>query len=124
MLDGASALITGGAGFIGSNLARRLLELGARVTIVDSFVPEHGGNRANVADIAGQIDLQEADVRDRDVIERLVAGKDYLFSLAGQTSHLDSMRDPFADLDANARAQLSILEACRLRNPGVRIVPS
>lgn len=119
---GSSVLITGGLGFIGSNLARRLVGLGARVTVVDSLIPEYGGNPRNVADIADRITVNISDVRDPHSIRALVAGKDFLFNLAGQTSHLDSMTDPHTDLDINAAAQLSILEACRAEAPAVRIV--
>lgn len=115
-------LITGGLGFIGSTLARRLIALGARVSVVDSLVPEYGGNRRNLAGIAGRVTVHVADVRDWPRLPRLVAGQDYLFNLAGQTSHMDSMTDPQTDLDINCRAQLAILEACRQHNPAIRIV--
>jgi UDP-glucose 4-epimerase len=119
---GKRVLITGGLGFIGSNLARALLELGARVAIVDSLVPEYGGNRRNLAGVAGRIKVHVADVRDWPRLPSLVRGQHYLFNLAGQTSHMDSMTDPQTDLDINCRAQLAILEACRLYNPSIRIV--
>jgi len=119
---GRRVLITGGLGFIGSNLARRLVALGARVTVVDSLIPEYGGNRHNLAGLAGRVRVHVADVRDWPRLPRLVRGQDYLFNLAGQTSHMDSMTDPQTDLDINGRAQLAILEACRVHNPGIRIV--
>jgi UDP-glucose 4-epimerase len=115
-------LITGGLGFIGSNLARRLISLGADVTLVDSLIPQYGGNRHNVADLLGRVTINVCDVRDRFALEYLLRGQDYLFNLAGQTSHLDSMTEPQVDLDINASAQLSILEACRRVNPAVRVV--
>jgi UDP-glucose 4-epimerase len=115
-------LITGGLGFIGSNLARALVNLGARVSVVDSLVPEYGGNQRNLAGIARQVKVHVADVRDWPRLPSLVRGQDYLFNLAGQTSHMDSMADPQTDLDINCRAQLAILEACRLHNPKIRIV--
>jgi UDP-glucose 4-epimerase len=115
-------LVTGGLGFIGSNLARTLVELGARVSIVDNLMPEYGGNRRNLAGIASRVTVHVADVRDWPKLPRLVSGQDYLFNLAGQTSHMDSMTDPQTDLDINCRAQLAILEACRQHNPGIRIV--
>jgi len=115
-------LITGGAGFIGSNLARRLVSFGARVTLVDSLIPLYGGNLFNIEDIRDRLVLNITDVRDPYAMAYLVRDKDYLFNLAGQTSHVDSMTDPRADLDINAAAQLSILEACREHNPAIKIV--
>lgn len=115
-------LITGGMGFIGSNLARRLLELGAQVTLADSLIPQYGGNLRNISDIRERVTVNVCDVRDRFAFEYLVREQDYLFNLAGQTSHLDSMTDPQTDLDINAAAQLSILEACRHINPRIRLV--
>lgn len=115
-------LITGGLGFVGSNLARRLVELGARVTLVDSLVPDYGGNLFNLAGIEEQVRVNIADVRDEYSMDYLVRGRDLIFNLAGQTSHLDSMQNPYTDLDINCRAQLSILEACRKHNPKVKVV--
>jgi len=118
----ARVLITGGLGFIGSNLARRLVEAGARVTLVDSLIPEYGGNLFNVQDLQGKVTVNIADVRDEHSMKHLVLGQDVLFNLAGQTSHMDSMQHPITDLEINAKAQLYILEACRRSNPGVKIV--
>lgn len=115
-------LITGGLGFIGSNLARRLVHLGARVTVVDSLVPLYGGNPFNIEDIRSQVSVNISDVRDPHAIAYLVRGQEYLFNLAGQTSHLDSMEDPHTDLAINATAQLSILEACRKVNRTIKLV--
>ena len=115
-------LITGGLGFIGSNLTRRLVEQGNTITVVDSLIPEYGGNLRNLHDIQDKITVSLSDVRDVPAINNLIKGHDYLFNLAGQTSHLDSMHDPITDLDINAKAQLSILEACRKHNPDIRIV--
>ena len=115
-------LITGGAGFIGSNLAARLVGLGANVVLVDSFIPEYGGNLFNISAIVGQVSLNISDVRDEHSMRRLIENQDYLFNLAGQTSHLDSMKNPYPDLDINVRAQLFILEACRVHNPDIKIV--
>lgn len=115
-------VITGGMGFLGSNLAIRLVDLGARVTLVDSLVPEYGGNRFNVSDLGDRVRLNISDVRDEHSLRYLVQGQDYLFNLAGQTSHLDSMQNPFTDLEINCRAQLSILEVCRRHNPRLKIV--
>lgn len=115
-------LVTGGLGFIGSNLARRLVHLGAEVLLMDSLVPEYGGNLFNIAGIEDRVTVNISDVRDEHSLRYLVRDRDYLFNLAGQTSHLDSMQDPFTDLEINCRAQLSILEVCRRHNPGVKIV--
>jgi len=115
-------LVTGGLGFIGSNLAHRLVDLGAAVAVVDSLHPDHGGNRFNVADLEGRVRVYVKDVRDRDAITGLVEGQDFIFNLAGQVSHLDSMHDPYADLEANCLPHLALLEACRARNPGVKVV--
>jgi UDP-glucose 4-epimerase len=115
-------LITGGLGFIGSNLASRMVESGAVVTIIDSLIPEYGGLRHNVRDIADRVQVNISDVRDRHAMPALVRDQDFLFNLAGQTSHLDSMTDPQTDLEINCRAQLSILETCREHNPSIRIV--
>ena len=115
-------LITGGLGFIGSSLARRLVRLKAKVTLVDSLIPLYGGNLFNIHDIKDLVIINISDVRDPYATAYLVQGQDYLFNLAGQTSHIDSMTDPQTDLDINASAQLSILEACRKYNPGVKII--
>ncbi|NES21167.1 MAG: NAD-dependent epimerase/dehydratase family protein [Symploca sp. SIO3E6] len=120
--QGSKVLITGGIGFIGSNLARKLVNLGAEVLIVDSLIPEYGGNLFSISDIQDKVEINISDVRDEYSMRYLVQGKDYLFNLAGQTSHLDSMNDPYTDLDINCRAQLSILESCRKYNPNIRIV--
>jgi len=119
---GARVLITGGAGFIGSTLAHRLAGLGAAITLVDSLIPEYGGNLRNLHGENGPIRLNIADVRDEHSMNFLVQGQDYLFNLAGQTSHMDSMRDPYTDLEINCRAQLSILEACRKHNTQIKVV--
>ena len=119
---GARVLITGGLGFIGSNLALRLVDLGAEVTLVDSLIPAYGGNWFNIEPVRQRVRVNLADVRDAHAMNALVPGHDFLFNLAGQVSHLDSMTDPFTDLEINTRSQLSILEACRLHNPTIRIV--
>jgi UDP-glucose 4-epimerase len=117
-----NVLITGGLGFIGSSLARRLVQLNSHVTLVDSLIPKYGGNLFNINDIKDQVTVNITDVRDPYAMAYLIQGQDFLFNLAGQTSHLDSMQDPRADLDINASAQLSILEACRQHNPDIKIV--
>src|ERR1043166_3400411 len=120
--DGARILITGGLGFIGSNLAHRLVGLGSAVTVVDSLIPDYGGTLYNVEGIRDRIQINVSDVRDTHSLRHLVQGTDYLFNLAGQTSHLDSMTNPMPDLEINCQAQLSILETCRAVNPKIKIV--
>ncbi len=118
----SKVLITGGLGFIGSNLAMRLVGLGADVTLVDSLIPEYGGHMFNIESIRDRVTVNICDVRDPFAMGHLIQGKDFLFNLAGQTSHMDSMSDPMTDLEINAKAQLSILDACRKSNPHLRIV--
>lgn len=115
-------LVIGGLGFIGSNLAHRLVSLGAKVTLVDSMNPSYGGNMHNLDGIADRVTVNISDVRDRHSLPWLVRGKAFIFNLAGQTSHMDSMADPFTDLEINATAQLSLLETCRAHNPETKIV--
>jgi UDP-glucose 4-epimerase len=122
IFNGADVLITGGIGFIGSALARRLLALGAKVALVDSLIPEYGGNLFNIHDIRDRVTVDFTDVRDAAAMASLVKNRAFLFNLAGQTSHLDSMTDPLTDLNINAAAQLSILEACRRQNPELKII--
>lgn len=119
---GRDCLVTGGLGFIGSNICRALARLGARVTAVDSLLPDYGGNLWNVHDLRDRLTINIADVRDVHSMRYLVRDRAVIFNLAGQVSHIDSMRDPWTDLDINCRSQLSILEACRECNPGARIV--
>lgn len=119
---GCRVLITGGLGFIGSNLAHRLCDLGADVLLVDSLVPDYGGNLFNVADVKHRLRVNIADVRDENSMDYLVQGQNLIFNLAGQVSHIDSVRDPYTDLEINCRAQLSLLEACRKFNSSVKVV--
>jgi len=122
LFSGANVLITGGLGFIGSSLARQLVALQAKVTLVDSLISEYGGNLFNIHDFRDEVSIELIDVRDIRAMATLIKKRDFLFNLAGQTSHLDSMVDPLTDLNINAVAQLHILEACRLHNPDVKIV--
>jgi nucleoside-diphosphate-sugar epimerase len=119
---GKRVLVTGGAGFVGSAIVRRLVGMGANVTVVDSLLPQYGGNLYNLRDVSGLIKLNISDVRDSYSMETLLQDVDLLFNVAGQTSHIDSMNDPFTDLDINSRAQLSIVEALRRSNRGVKVV--
>ena len=115
-------MITGGLGFIGSTLAHRLVDLGARVLVVDPLIPEYGGNLFNIAGIEDRIRVNIADVRQQSTMNYLVRDQDVIFNLAGQVSHIDSMQDPYTDLEINCRSQLVILEACRRNNPAVKVM--
>jgi len=119
---GKRVLVAGGLGFIGSNLAHRLVREGAIVSLIDCLQPEYGGNHFNIADIGDKIAVHIADLRDAATMRSLVCDQDVLFNLAGQTSHLDSMRDPQTDLEMNCRAQLCLLDACREKNRSIKIV--
>jgi UDP-glucose 4-epimerase len=119
---GRRVMITGGLGFIGSNLAHRLVSIGADVLLVDSLIPDYGGNLFNIAGIEDKVTVNVADVRQASTMNYLVQGRDVIFNLAGQVSHIDSMRDPHTDLDINCRSQLTILEACRHHNPDTKVV--
>lgn len=123
-LAGKSVLVTGGLGFIGSNLARRLLEEGARVTLCDAMIEGYGGNFANVAEVRSDLDVHLSDVRDEPEMTRLVEGKDVVFHLAAQVSHVLSLSNPYPDIDINIRGTAALLEACRKRNPAAVVVRS
>jgi UDP-glucose 4-epimerase len=120
--QGRQVLITGGLGFIGSNLARQLVALGARVLVIDSLISEYGGNLFNIDGLESRLRVNIADIRQQSTMNYLVRGHDVIFNLAGQVSHIDSMQDPYTDLEINCRAQLSLLEACRHNNPSVKVV--
>jgi UDP-glucose 4-epimerase len=115
-------LVTGGLGFIGSNLAQRLVELQANVLLLDSLHPECGGNWANIAEIRDRVRVETFDQCDAQNLAWLVAGCDVVFNLAGNVSHIDSMRDPLADEHANVSAHIALLETCRAVNPAAKIV--
>lgn len=119
---GARVMITGGVGQIGSALARRLLALGADLLLVDSMIPEYGGNFANIADVEGRVRVNISDIRDSHAMRHMLGGQDFLFNLAAQTSHVDSMSAPDDDLAINCTAQLHLLESCRVVAPEIVIV--
>jgi UDP-glucose 4-epimerase len=119
---GRPVMITGGLGFIGSNLARTLVALGADVLLVDSLIPDYGGNLFNIDGIADRLRVNVADIRQQSTMNYLVRGREVIFNLAGQVSHIDSMREPYTDLEINCRSQLTLLEACRHYNPRVKVV--
>ena len=120
--SGKRVLVTGGLGFIGSNLAIRLVEHGAQVTVLDSLIPEFGGNPFNIASVQSALTVNISDMRDNHSLEVLVDGQDYIFHLAGQVSHGDSMRDPETDLGVNCVSTINLVEACRRLNPDARLV--
>ena len=123
-LSGARVLVTGGLGFIGSNLARRLVEQGARVTLCDAMIEGYGGNEANVREIRDAVEIERCDVRDAEAMDRLVAGRDVVFHLAAQVSHVMSLSNPYPDIDINIKGTAVVLEACRRRNPAAVVVRS
>lgn len=119
--QGKRVLVTGGLGFIGSNLSVRLVELGAKVTIVDNMMPRLGGNLFNVKEIMDHIQINFSDVRDEHSMDYLVKDQDFIFHLAGQVNHVDSIRNPIQDLDINCRGTLVLLESCRKYNREVKV---
>lgn len=119
---GKRVLITGGLGFLGSSLAHALVDLDAKVMLYDALLPEYGGNLFNIETIKKRVTVIRADIRDHPAMEQAVADQDIIFNIAAQTSHVDSMRDPFLDLDVNGRGQLTILESCRKINPNVVVI--
>ena len=119
---GLTVLVTGGMGFIGSNLTHRLVGLGARVTVLDDLRPQYGGNLFNLEGIRAQIEVLPQDQGDEKAMRRIVPRFDRIFNLVGQVSHVDSMEDPYSDLYTNVTSQIALLEACRRENPGVKIV--
>lgn len=120
--NGKNILITGGLGFIGSNLAIKLVKLGAKVTLLDAMIPDYGGNLFNIEPIKDMVTVNFSDIRDENSINYLVRDKDYIFHLAGQVSHVLSLSNPFLDIDINIRGTAILMEACRKYNPRVKIV--
>lgn len=121
-MRGKKVLITGGAGFIGSNLARACVKQGAQVTVLDAMLPLYGGNEFNLEDVRNQLEFVKGDIRDKETVDRLVQGQDLVFNLAAQVSYIDSRAEPFLDLDINARGHLNVMEACREHNPQAKIL--
>lgn len=122
--SGKRALITGGMGFLGSNLAQALVTRGAQVTIVDAMISGYGGNLFNIEPIRDRVTVNFSDIRDVNVMNYLVRGQDYIFHLAGQVDHILSLSDPFPDIDINVKGTAVVMEACRHHNPGVRVIYS
>ncbi|MBF2053226.1 MAG: GDP-mannose 4,6-dehydratase [Candidatus Sericytochromatia bacterium] len=117
-----NVLLVGGLGLIGANLAILLVQQGARVTIVDNFLPDHGANLFNIEPVREQVHFQSADMRDPVAMQAAVQNQDLVFNIAAQTSHSDSMHNPLLDLDINCKGNLILLEACRQHNPTARMV--
>ena len=115
-------LVTGGLGFLGSNLAIALVRFGARVTVLDSLIPQFGGLMANIAPVHGNVAVNISDMRDANSLDILVRDKEFIFNLAGQVSHGDSMRDPQLDLGVNCVSTMNLVEACRKHNPSARLI--
>ena len=123
-MDGKNILITGGLGFIGSTIAQKTVELGANVTVYDALMPQYGGNVANIEEIAKKIEVIKGDVRDFEALKEHVKNKDVIFHCAAQVSHVQSLSDPYLDIDINCRGTINLLEASRKFNDEVRIVYS
>jgi len=121
-LEGKEILIVGGAGMIGSTIANLAVPLGAKVTILDAMLPLYGGNRFNLEEIKNDIVFIEGDIRDFELIQKVVAGKEVIFDLAAQVSYMDSITQPFLDLDINCRGHLNVLEACRFHNRKAKVI--
>ena len=117
-------LITGGLGMIGSTIAKKLVGLGAEVTIVDALIKPYGANYFNIHSVKDKVNVNIADIRDREAIKILVKDKDVVFNLAGQVSHNDSLRDPFLDADINYIGHLTVLDALKNNNPKAKILYS
>lgn len=115
-------LITGGLGFIGSNLAIKLVEAGAKVTLLDAMIEEHGGNLFNIEPIKDDVNINFSDIRDKNIMNYIVRNKDYIFHLAGQNDHVLSLSNPFPDIDINIKGSAVLLEACKKNNKNVKLV--
>ncbi len=121
-LKGKRILITGGLGFIGSNLAHRCVDAGAKVTIYDCLDPRSGGNMFNVKDIEKSIRLELNDIRNFEGLSACIRNQDVIFNCAAYTSHPQSMKEPFIDIDVNCKGAINLLEAARRFNPEAKIV--
>lgn len=119
---GKNILITGGLGFIGSNLALKLIEAGGQVTLVDAMIPGHGGNLFNIEPIKDDVVVNFSDIRDEHSMNYIIRKKDYIFHLAGQNDHILSLTDPFPDIDINIKGSAVLLEACKKFNRDAKLV--
>lgn len=120
--EGKEVLVTGGLGFVGSNLAARLVDCGAHVLLMDAMIPGLGGNLFNVDPIRDKVVVNFSDIRDEHSMNYVVRGKDFIFHLAGQNDHVLSLTDPYSDIDINIKGSVVLLEACRKFNPEARLV--
>ena len=118
--NGKKILVTGGLGFIGSNLALRLLELGAEITIYDCLDPRSGGNMPNIGDNRDSFKILVNDIRNFEALSNAAMGIDIIFNCAAYTSHPNSMKDPFNDIEVNCKGVMNLCEACRRFNPNVK----
>ena len=116
---GRKILVTGGAGFLGSNLCHELASRGARVTALDGFLFGGGANPANLE--GSDVELVRADIREID-LRNLCEGADVIYNLAAQTSHMGGQRDPLADIAVNAVAQVRLIQAAREAAPNAIVV--
>ena len=119
---GTRALVTGGAGFIGSNLAIELAARGADVTVVDAMIPGYGGNEFNLEPVRGKVAVHHRDIRDARAMNELVRRQDFVFHLAGQVDHVLSLTDPFPDIDMNIKGTAVVMEAVKHHNPKARVI--
>jgi len=121
-IENKRVLITGGLGMIGSTIAIKLVELGAKVTLLDAFIKPFGANYFNIAPIKNKVKINISDIRDKESIKQLVRDKDIIFNLAGQISHNDSINDPFLDAEINYLGHLNVVEAVKNYAPNARIL--
>jgi UDP-glucose 4-epimerase len=117
-----NVLITGGLGFIGSNLAVRLANLGAKVTVLDAMIPDYGGNEFNIYPVRDQVKVNYCDIRDESAVNYLVRNQDFIFHLAGQVCHIMSLSNPFPDIEMNITGTAIVMEACRKYNKDAIVV--
>lgn len=119
---GKSVLVTGGMGFIGSSMAIRLAQAGAKVTLLDAMVPDYGGNEFNISPVKNDVLVNYCDIRDENAVNYLVRKQDYVFHLAGQVCHLMSLTNPFPDISINIHGTAIVMEALRKYNPEAIVV--
>ena len=118
----ARVLVTGGMGFIGSNLVIALVERGALVTVVDAQIAGCGADPRNLQSVREQIRISTDDMQDADRMAELIPEQDVIFNLAGEISHIRSITEPLRDLSINCAGQLQFLNLCRLLNPGATVI--